>query len=133
MSVFVFYAHLRWTLLPHSTYDFFNFNTLPGGNITVNVMVSPSLNGYGNDRLLGFAVQVDSNAPQTQHFIPVAASGQLPAAWGTNDGFVANSIVTVTSQHSAPPGAHTLKVSADCYYTVPYSTELHLTLVDRSG
>jgi len=95
---------------PSLEYDFYNFNTLPGGNINVQVLVSPSLNGYGNDRRIGFAAQVDSDAPQALYFIPIAASGALPAGWDGNDGFVANSIVSVVSKHAASPGAHTLKV-----------------------
>ncbi|KAF8577643.1 glycoside hydrolase family 115 protein [Ramaria rubella] len=95
---------------PTLEYDFYNFNTLTGGNISVNVMVSPSLNGYDNARPLGFATQVDSDTPQAQYFIPLAPPGELPDAWGGNDGFVANSIVSVVSEHVASPGAHTLKI-----------------------
>jgi Gylcosyl hydrolase family 115 C-terminal domain len=91
-------------------YDFYNFNTLSGGVISIDVLVSPSLNGYGNSRPLGFATQVDSDTPQAQYFIPIAAPGQLPAGWDGNDGFVANSIVSVVSNHTAVPGTHTLKV-----------------------
>ncbi|KAF8586413.1 glycoside hydrolase family 115 protein [Ramaria rubella] len=95
---------------PTLEYDFYNFNTLPGGNVSVDVLVSPSLNGYDNSRPLGFATQIDSDTPQAQYFIPIAAPGDLPDGWDGNDGFVANSIVSVVSQHSAAPGAHTLKI-----------------------
>jgi hypothetical protein len=62
------------------------------------------------DRPIGFAVQVDSQAPQTSYYMPPAAPGQQPAAWGGNDGFAANVIVPVHMAFNATPGAHTLKV-----------------------
>ncbi|KAJ6564988.1 hypothetical protein DFH09DRAFT_1475574 [Mycena vulgaris] len=92
---------------PSLEYDFFTFN---GGKITVTTYVSPSNNGAGDERPLGFAVQVDAVAPQSNYFFPPAAPGQQPAAWGGNDGFAANSIVAVANTLSLAPGAHTLKI-----------------------
>ena len=95
-----------------SEYDFFNFNTIGGsGNVSANVLVSPTLNSMGPDRPIKIAVQMDGQSPQTVAFIPPAPPGKLPPQWDGNDGFVANSIVSVMSHWSAPPGAHTLKVS----------------------
>ncbi|KAF5366744.1 hypothetical protein D9758_006544 [Tetrapyrgos nigripes] len=94
---------------PSVEYDFLNFNTISeSGNITVITYESPSLNGNGNDRPLGFAVQVDDLAIQSSYFMPPAAPGQLPSVW--ND-FVANSIVPVTMTfEGVEPGTHTLKI-----------------------
>lgn len=95
-----------------SEYDFYTFNSIGGsGNITVNTLVSPSLNAYSTDRPISVAVQIDSQPLQTTQFIPPADPGQLPDAWDGVDGFVANSIVTITNGFTASPGAHTLKVS----------------------
>lgn len=94
---------------PCSEYDFFNFN---GGNITVTTLVSPSGNGNGADRPLGFALQIDSLPVQTNYFFPAAAPGQEPPQWDTPDGFVANSIISPKNTFSLDPGAHTLKVGS---------------------
>ena len=72
--------------------------------------VAPSLNANGKDRPLALALQVDSGTPVVNYFMPTAAPGALPAAWGGLDGFVANAIIPVSANFSAPPGAHTLKV-----------------------
>lgn len=73
--------------------------------------MSPSLNALGNDHPLRLAVQLDSQDAQTTQFIPDATPGNLPAAWGGPDGFVANSIVPVTGLWTnVSPGAHTLKI-----------------------
>lgn len=69
--------------------------------------VSPSLNAFGTDRPVGFAVQVDSEEPQTNYFIPPAAPGDLPDAWNE---FVSDNIVLNFNTFTAAPGAHTLKV-----------------------
>ncbi|KAH8077106.1 hypothetical protein BXZ70DRAFT_708274 [Cristinia sonorae] len=96
---------------PSIEYDFFTFNTIQGkGNISVRALLNPSLNAFGRDRPLAVALQVDSQPPQTSHFIPPAPSGSLPPGWDGADGFVANSIVSVVSNFVAPPGAHTLKI-----------------------
>ena len=50
-------------------------------------LVAPTLNSYGNDRPVAFAVSIDSQDPQTNYFIPLATPGSEPAAWGGNDGF----------------------------------------------
>ncbi|KAJ7092468.1 hypothetical protein B0H15DRAFT_175137 [Mycena belliarum] len=92
---------------PSLEYDFFNFN---GGNITVTALVSPSGNGLGADRPLGFAMQIDADTPQSNYFFPSATPGQEPAAWNGNDGFVANSIIPAANTFSVAPGAHTLKL-----------------------
>ncbi|KAJ7866061.1 hypothetical protein B0H14DRAFT_2347693 [Mycena olivaceomarginata] len=93
---------------PSLEYDFYTFTN---SNATVTTYVSPSNNGLGADRPLGFAVQIDSGAPQSNYFFPPAAPGQQPAAWDGNDGFVANSIIAVPNSLTLPPGAHTLKIS----------------------
>ncbi|TCD68567.1 hypothetical protein EIP91_010492 [Steccherinum ochraceum] len=91
---------------PSIEYDFYTLNSV-GGNITVTTYVSPSLNAFGEDRPIGFAVSVDSSAPQSNYFIPPAAPGSEPDAW--ND-FVAESTVTTANIFTAAPGAHTLKI-----------------------
>lgn len=94
----------------NSEYDFVNFHTLANNSVDVTVLVSPSFNGYGDDRPLAFATQVDNDTPQTHKFFPPAIPGGLPAAWDGNDGFVANSIISVPSTHTAAPGTHTFRV-----------------------
>lgn len=97
--------------LSFSEYDFYNFNTIDdAGNISTTVLVSPTLNYISPDRPINIAVQMDDQDPQTVAFIPSAAPGQLPAEWDGNDGFVANAAVSVVTDWTAPPGAHTLKV-----------------------
>ena len=89
-----------------------NFNTIDGnGSVSTNVLVSPTLNFMGSDRPVKIGVQMDEQSPQTVAFIPLSDPGQLPDEWGGNDGFVANSIVSVVTNWTASPGAHTLKVS----------------------
>lgn len=95
---------------PSIEYDFYNFHTVDGQNVSVAALVAPSLNALGADRPIGLALQVDSQPPKTSYFMPMAAPGALPAAWGGLDGFVANGVVSVTANFTAPPGAHTLKV-----------------------
>ncbi|KAH8117866.1 hypothetical protein DFH11DRAFT_863501 [Phellopilus nigrolimitatus] len=96
---------------PSIEYDFLNFNTINDtGNVSVTVLVSPSLNSMGPDRPIKIAVQMDSQAPQTVAFIPPSAPGTLPAQWDGDDGFVANAIVSVITNWTASPGAHTLKL-----------------------
>ncbi|KAJ7135657.1 glycoside hydrolase family 115 protein [Mycena epipterygia] len=92
---------------PSLEYDFYTFTA---ANATVTTFVSPSNNGNGADRPLGFAVQVDEAVPQSNYFFPPAAPGQQPVAWGGNDGFAANSIVSVLNTVALAPGAHTLKI-----------------------
>lgn len=72
--------------------------------------VSPSLNAFGSDRPLAFALQIDSDPAQISYFIPAAAPGDEPPEWDGDDGFAANNIVTVQMTFAAQPGAHTLKV-----------------------
>lgn len=93
----------------------------------MHTFVSPTLNSFGPDRPISFAVQVDSQAPQIQQFIPPAAPGSLPAQWDGNDGFVANAIVNVVTNVSASPGAHTLTVRPGFPYSYPSSTPKPLT------
>ncbi|KAJ7699298.1 hypothetical protein B0H17DRAFT_1006233 [Mycena rosella] len=92
---------------PSLEYDFYNFH---GGNLKVTALVSPSGNGFGMDRPLGFAMQVDEGAVQSNYFFPAAAPGLEPAAWDGNEGFVANSIISAANTFSVAPGAHTLKL-----------------------
>ena len=95
----------------NSEYDFFLFNTQgQGGNVTIRTMVSPSLNGLGDNRPLGIALQIDDGVAQTSHFVPRATPGNLPGAWGGVNGWVANSIIEVPMVYPVQPGAHTLKV-----------------------
>ncbi|KAJ3491899.1 hypothetical protein NLI96_g361 [Meripilus lineatus] len=96
---------------PSVEYDFFTFNTV-GNKGTVNIVtyLSPTWNANGQDRPVAFAVQIDSQAPQTNHFFPLSAPGSSPAAWNGYDGFVANSIITTNNAFTVPPGAHTLKI-----------------------
>jgi hypothetical protein len=88
-------------------YDFYTFTK---SNATITTFVSPSNNGFGADRPLGLAVQVDGGAPLSTYFFPPAAPGLQPAAWNGHDGFAANSIISVPNKLSLAPGAHTLKV-----------------------
>ena len=78
--------------------------------MTITTLVSPSLNGLGDDRPLSIALQIDEGAAQTQAFVPPATPGNLPDAWDGNDGWVANSIIEVPMVFQVQPGAHTLKV-----------------------
>ncbi|KAG8965920.1 hypothetical protein FRC03_012756, partial [Tulasnella sp. 419] len=91
---------------PSLSYSFYTFN--PVSKLTS--YISPSLNSYGTDRPLSFAVQIDSETPQTVTFIPPADPGKFPKEWDGDNGFVANNIVTYTTNHSVAPGAHTLKI-----------------------
>ncbi|KAI0673152.1 hypothetical protein C8Q78DRAFT_703002 [Trametes maxima] len=96
---------------PSIEYDFYLFNTYEqGGNVTITTLVSPSLNGLGDDRPLGLALQIDDGAAQTAYFVPAAVPGNLPDAWDGNDGWVANSIIEVPLVFPVATGAHTLKV-----------------------
>ncbi|KAJ7730249.1 hypothetical protein DFH07DRAFT_174950 [Mycena maculata] len=92
---------------PSLEYDFYNFN---GGNITVTNLVSPSGNGLGADRPLGFAVQVDDGEVQSNYFFPPAAPGEEPDAWDGLDGFAANNIISAANTFEIAPGSHTLKL-----------------------
>jgi len=96
---------------PSVTYAFYNFNTIgQAGNVTITTYVAPSLNANGDDRPLAFAIQVDDKMAQTEYFIPYAAPGTMPAAWGGMDGFAATNSVAVTTNFTAAPGAHELKI-----------------------
>ncbi|OJT11184.1 hypothetical protein TRAPUB_12291 [Trametes pubescens] len=96
---------------PSIEYDFYLFDTYKqGGNVTITTLVSPSLNGLGDDRPLGLALQVDDGTPQTSYFVPAATPGSLPAAWAGMDGWVAKSIIEVPMVFPVQPGAHTLKL-----------------------
>ncbi|KAF8192809.1 hypothetical protein K438DRAFT_2017963 [Mycena galopus ATCC 62051] len=92
---------------PSLEYDFYNFN---GGNVTVTAFVSPSGNGLGADRPLGFAMQVDDDEVQSNYFFPSAAPGEEPDAWNGNDGFAANAIISAVNSFEIAPGSHTLKL-----------------------
>lgn len=83
--------------------------------MTITTLVSPSLNGLGDDRPLGLALQVDDGTRQTNYFVPAATPGSLPSAWGGQDGWVAKSIIEVPMVFSVQPGAHTLKVCEAIY------------------
>lgn len=93
-------------------YDFYNFNTVGGsGNLTITTLVTPTFNSGEKDRPVGFSVQLDSQDPQALYFFPPAVPGGFPDAWGGNDGFAANNIISAVAQvTNVTPGAHTLKV-----------------------
>ncbi|CDO68743.1 Glycoside Hydrolase Family 115 protein [Trametes cinnabarina] len=96
---------------PSIEYDFYLFNTIAqGGNVTITTLVSPSLNGLGDDRPLGLALQIDDEQPKTSYFVPPATPGDLPDGWDGTDGWVANNIIQVPMVFQVQPGAHTLKV-----------------------
>lgn len=80
--------------------------------------MSPSGNGLGADRPLGFAMQIDDDEVQSNYFFPAAAPGLEPPQWDTPDGFVANSIISAKNNFTLAPGAHTLKVGlmSSTYY-----------------
>lgn len=78
-----------------SEYDFYSFNTIQGGgNVSVQTLVSPTLNANGDDRPVAFAVSIDSGEPQTNYFIPSAIPGNLPDAWDGLDGFAVSVFAT---------------------------------------
>ncbi|KAK7447069.1 hypothetical protein VKT23_014281 [Stygiomarasmius scandens] len=112
---------------PSVEYDFFNFNTIQdSGNVTVITHVSPSLNANGQDRPLGFAVQIDDLSTQSSYFMPFAEPGQLPSVW--ND-FVGNSIVLVNMTFSdVAPGAHTLKI-----FMIEPAVVVQRVIIDTGG
>jgi hypothetical protein len=96
---------------PTLEYDFFSFNS-SGGNITVNVMLSPSLNAATDEQPLAYSIQIDSQAPVEVVPIGPEIPGGLPDGWDGLDGWVANSIVpSQTTFSGVNPGAHTLKIS----------------------
>lgn len=83
-------------------------------NVTVVTHLSPSLNAYGADRPLAFALQVNSEPIQTSYFIPPDVTpGGEPAPWGGLNGFAANVIVSVNMTFNVSSGAQTLKVIID--------------------
>ena len=79
----------------HREYDFYTFTSPTGGKISLTSYISPALNGNGNDRPVGFAVQVDSEAPQSIYYSPVTPARNVPAGWDGANGWVANSYGTV--------------------------------------
>ncbi|EPQ55956.1 hypothetical protein GLOTRDRAFT_121308 [Gloeophyllum trabeum ATCC 11539] len=96
---------------PSIEYDFYNFNTIgQAGNVTVTTYVSPSLNANGDDRPLGFAIGIDDATPQSEYFVPYATPGQLPPQWDGVGGWVADAIISVPTNFTIAPGAHTLKI-----------------------
>ncbi|KAI0758921.1 hypothetical protein C8Q74DRAFT_1300799 [Fomes fomentarius] len=114
---------------PSIEYDFFLFNTKgQGGNVTITTLVSPSLNGLGDDRPLGIALQIDNETAQTSHFVPRATPGNLPNAWDGLDGWVADSIIQVPMVFSVKPGAHTLKV-----WIIEPSVVVQKIVIDTGG
>jgi hypothetical protein len=100
-------------------YDFFNFNSFQGnGSIKAIVYLSPSLNSNTDAQPLAYSIQVDSQAPVTVVPVGPEVPGGIPDGWNGLDGWVANSIITVsTTFNGVSPGNHTLKVS--CNFFVP--------------
>lgn len=93
---------------PSVEYDFYTFNS-KGGNVTVTVFSSPSLNTYPGHPLM-YGVAVDSGAPIAIQPIPVdTPTGGFPAMW---NGIVPEEIVRTYTTHVAGPGKHTLKLYA---------------------
>ncbi|KAF4611503.1 hypothetical protein D9613_003870 [Agrocybe pediades] len=95
---------------PTLEYDFFNFNNVQG-NVTVIVHMTPALNSNTDQNPLAYGVQIDSQPAVKVVPIPSEVPGGLPNGWDTNDGWVANSIITTPTKFSVTPGAHTLKIS----------------------
>lgn len=92
--------------------------------------VSPSLNSFGEDRLLALAIQIDSDAPQISYYMPTSAPGSEPPQWDGNDGFAANNIVTLPMTFAVQPGPHTLTVNI--WKSLSSSHSILLSL-NRSG
>ncbi|OBZ74779.1 hypothetical protein A0H81_05486 [Grifola frondosa] len=114
---------------PSIEYDFYTFNTQnQTGNITVTTYVSPSLNGLGDDRPLAIAIQIDSGALQANYFVPPASGGNLPPQWDGNDGWAANSIISVPMVFTASSGAHTLKL-----FMIEPSVVVQKIVIDTGG
>ncbi|KAI0758924.1 hypothetical protein C8Q74DRAFT_1300824 [Fomes fomentarius] len=114
---------------PSIEYDFFLFNTKgQGGTVTITTLVSPSLNGLGDDRPLGIALQIDNEEAQTSHFVPRATPGNLPDAWAGLDGWVANGVIEVPMVFPVQPGAHTLKV-----WMIEPSVVVQKIVIDTGG
>lgn len=87
----------------------------------------------GPNETVKIAVQIDDQAPQTVAFIPDSAPGTLPDAWDGNDGFAANAIVSVVTNWTASPGAHTLKVSEDITYRQNIKADISQALDGGTG
>ncbi|KAG6809899.1 hypothetical protein H0H92_014200 [Tricholoma furcatifolium] len=115
---------------PSVQYDFYNFNTQgEAGNLTVSTMVNPSWNANGDDRPIGFAVQIDDQTPQSLYFFPVPAPGMFPAAWNGDDGFAANMIANASATFTGvSPGAHTLTV-----YMIEPAVVVEKIIIDAGG
>ncbi|KAJ2914996.1 hypothetical protein MD484_g5422, partial [Candolleomyces efflorescens] len=98
---------------PNVEYDFFNFNTIGGsGNLTVTIYLSPSLNAATDQHPLALGLSIDSGPPIRIEPVPASSRKDKPAGWGSEDGWVANSINTQNMTFTGiSPGAHTLKIS----------------------
>jgi hypothetical protein len=97
---------------PTLEYDFYSFNSYPGGFVTVYVMLSPSLNAASVEQPLAYSIQIDSQDPV--EVVPVGPEipGGLPDGWDGLNGWVANSIIPSTTNFTGVnPGPHTLKIS----------------------
>lgn len=80
--------------------------------MTATLYLSPSLNAATDQKPLALGVAVDTGAPIRVQPVPASSRKDKPAGWGTEDGWVANSINTQTVTFTGvSPGAHTLKVS----------------------
>ena len=99
-------------------YDFFNFNSFQENNDSINVILylSPSLNANTDAQPLAYSIQVDSQAPITVLPVGTEVPGGLPDGWDGLDGWVANSIIKVsTTFKGVSRGNHTLKVSCEFF------------------
>ena len=75
-------------------------------------MLAPTFNTWGDDRPIGFAIQVDEQAPKSAYYVPPSSSGrradgQRPIGWDT---FVSDSVINVPTNWTINPGKHTVKV-----------------------
>ncbi|KAG8908462.1 hypothetical protein FRC00_011221, partial [Tulasnella sp. 408] len=90
---------------PSVKYSFHTFNPIK----SVTSYIGISLNAFGNDRPLKFAVQIDDTTPQTVQYVPVVTADKTPPGWDGNDGWAANNIITATTKHGdIGAGTHTL-------------------------
>ncbi|KIY44327.1 hypothetical protein FISHEDRAFT_51503 [Fistulina hepatica ATCC 64428] len=97
---------------PSVEYDFYLFSDSED-NVTVTTYLSPSFNSLGDDRPLAYAIQLDDDAVQRVDYIEFPTSpGEVAIAWGGDDGYVANAIVTADTvfSYNNSTGVHTLKI-----------------------
>ncbi|KAG8956849.1 hypothetical protein FRC04_000327 [Tulasnella sp. 424] len=110
---------------PSAKYDFYTFNPVK----SVTSYIGLSLNGFGNDRPLKFAVQIDDTTPQVVQYVPVVTADKTPTGWDGNDGWAANNIITNTTTHGTiGAGKHTLTL-----WMIEPAVVLEKFVVDTGG